>query len=381
MRIPRDEAARLADALMSSSLSIRENCFSGEWFCFTALSFTAKKILALCRERGIECQVTESRGLPYILYRYRRRYGVIAGVFLYFLVILLSGRVLWSIETEGNIRLSDSEIREILRREGVHVGALKSGIDVHSVENNIMILSDDIAWISLNIRGGVCQVEIRESEKREEREGYAASNIVAARDGRIILFENVRGNILLGIGDYVREGELIISGLYDSKQAGVRYTSARGRVLAETERSILSEIPLEYEKKVFTGRTFTEKYLIFFEKEIKIYGKCGNLYGTCDTIDMVEYFDPIALGDLPVGIRTVTYLEYTRERAVRSEEEARALAEYKLGAMLSELAAKTELLGKRTAHSLTEEVYRIEATLTLIEDIAKLREIEIEDLP
>ena len=96
---------------------------------------------------------------------------------------------------------------------------------------------------------------------------------------------------------------------------------------------------------------------------------------------MVEYFDPIALGDLPVGIRTVTYLEYTRERAVRSEEEARALAEYKLGAMLSELAAKTELLGKRTAHSLTEEVYRIEATLTLIEDIARLREIEIEDLP
>ncbi len=381
LRVKKSDAAAFADALMSTSLAIHEESFSGEWLYFSALPTTAKKILALCRTRGIECEKAESRGLPFILYRYRHRCGILLGLFLYAAIVFLSGRVLWSIEIEGNLRLDDSEIRETLRAQGVHVGAFKSRIDVHSAENNIMIMSDDIAWISLNIRGGVCGVEIRETERKEDIRLSAASNVVAAKDGKIVLFENTRGNIVLNIGDRVREGELIISGLYDSKQAGIRYTAARGRVLAETEKTLRAEIPLDYEKKVYTGRAFTEKYLIFFEKEIKIYGKCGNLYGSCDTIDMVEYFDPLSLGDLPVGIRTVTYLEYTSETARRTEDEARALAEYKLGCLLSATAANAELLSKQTSHTLNDSVYRIDAALTLIEDIAKLREIEIDNLP
>ena len=249
-----------------------------------------------------------------------------------------------------------------------------------AIENRVLIESDEISWISVNIIGTVAEVEIREIEVEEEREQYLASNIVAARDGQIELFEDVRGNIILNIGDYVRKGELIVSGLYDSQTQGIRYTDAKGRVLARTERDISVSIPLKYEKKRYTGRVFTEKYLIFFEKEIKIYTNAGNLYASCDTIDTVEYINFFSAGELPVGVRTVKHMEYVYEDAERTPEEAERLADYKLSCDLAALADDGELLRKSKVYRVTDTAYIIDCHIQRIENIAERREIKIEGL-
>ena len=373
-------AHEIMNVCMERGYVYRDLRFDGERIYFTSSPLTAKRLSEECAARGIEIVRISERGLPHLLGRYRHRYGFFVGIAVAAAIIFLSGSVIWGIRIDGNEALSDGEVIEELRRCGLSLGSRRRGLDVGSIENRVLISSDEISWISVNIIGTVAEVEIRECEIKEEREEYLASNIVASRDGQIELFEDVRGNILLEIGDYVRKGELIVSGLYDSRTQGIVYTAARGRVLARTEREFSVEIPLKYEKKSYTGRVFTEKYIIFFEKEIKIYTNAGNSYASCDTIDTVEYIDFFSQGELPVGVRTVKHMEYVYESAERSPSEAEQLAEYKLSCELSLLARDAELLRKSSTAHLTETAYIIDCHIELIENIAEQREIKIEGL-
>lgn len=376
----RARAHEIMNLCMERGYVYRDLRFEGDRIYFNCSLGTAKKLSDVCGARGIEIVRLRERGVPSLLGRYRRRYGFFAGLALFAAIFFLSGTVIWGIKIDGNARLSEREVLTELRRCGLSVGSRKSGLDVSAIENRVLIESDEISWISVNIIGTVAEVEIREIEVEEEREQYLASNIVAARDGQIELFEDVRGNIVLNIGDYVRKGELIVSGLYDSQTQGIRYTDAKGRVLARTERDISVSIPFKYEKKRYTGKVFTEKYLIFFEKEIKFYTNAGNLYASCDTIDTVEYINFFSAGELPVGVRTVKHMEYVYEDAERTPEDAERLADYKLSCELAALADDGELLRKSKVYRVTDTAYIIDCHIQRIENIAERREIKIEGL-
>ena len=374
-------SAEIMNICMRYGYVYRDTAFEGDRIYFSASLQTAKQLVGKCAEIGIPIERETERGVPRIFYKYRHRYGILVGALLFAAIVFFSGRVIWDIRVDGNSALSDAEVVAELNACGLSVGDIRSGIDTDTVQNRVMIASERISWISVNIIGTVAEVEIRESEVDPREEGdYAASNIVAARDGQIELFEDVRGNILLDIGDYVREGELIVSGLYDDSGKSIRYTRARGRVLARTTREFLVEIPLRYEKKVYTGRVFTEKYLVFFEKEIKFYGNSGNSYQRCDTIDTVEYFNIMSGGELPIGIRTVKHMEYTYESTERTPEEAEALGAYKLRCEMAPLMSKAELLKKDTYTELRESAFFVRCKIECIEDIAKIKEIDIADL-
>ena len=371
-----DAAAQIIELCMRYGYLCRRARFEGEYYLFRCTLTTARSLKKSCRDEGIAFEVRKRSGIPALLYRYRYRYGAAIGAALFFFIVFFSGSVIWDVRIEGNRRLEEEEVIAALAECGLSVGDFKRDIDTSLIENILMIKSDDISWISINLIGSVAEVEIRERDIAPEEEAWDAANIVAAEDGEIVLFEAVRGNILLKIGDRVRAGELIVSGIYDGSGA-LRYTNAKGKVFAEVEEEILVEVPLEYDKKVYTGRVYTEKSLVFFKKEIKIYSNCRNLTSSCDKIDTVEYLDVLSQGELPVGVRTVRYFEYTNETQKRDTQEAQRLAEYKLSAILGARAADSELLGVKRESFVTEEKFVILCKARSIKDIAKRCRIEI----
>jgi hypothetical protein len=72
------------------------------------------------------------------------------------------------IRVDGNRELSDAEVIAELNASGLSLGKVRSKLDTDSIQNRVMISSDKISWISVNIIGTVAQVEIRESEVVEE---------------------------------------------------------------------------------------------------------------------------------------------------------------------------------------------------------------------
>ena len=380
LSVSREDAAAVAEICRRAGYICRRPRFEGDRYIFCCTLTTARALRKMCDAAGIDIAVIRRAGVPRLIYRYRHRYGIAIGLLLFFAIVFLSGRVIWDIRIEGNQRLSEDAVIASLGECGLSVGDFKRQVDTSSVENILMIESEDISWISINLIGTVAEVELREREVAQEEDPWDAANVVAAEEGDIVLFEDVRGNILLKIGDRVEAGDLIISGIYEGR-GGVRYTSARGKVLARTEEEIGIKVPFEYDKKIYTGEVYTEKYLVFFEKEIKIYSNCRNLDTTCDKIDTVEYADVCGGGELPVGVRTVRYYEYTYERQTRDQSEAERLADYKLSTEIYTRAQSAEVVGITTRYLIEEDGVSVVCRLRSIKDIAKRQEIEINITP
>ena len=380
LAVAREDAALIAEICRRSGYVCRRACFEGDRYVFRCTLATARALRRLCDAAGVECEVVRRAGIPRLVYKYRHRYGIALGTLLFFLIVFLSGRVIWDIRIDGNRRLSEDEVIASLRECGLSVGDFKRQVDTSTVENILMIESEDISWISINLIGTVAEVEIREREVAEEEDPWDAANVVAAEEGDIVLFEDVRGNILLKIGDRVEAGDLIISGIYEGR-GGIRYTCARGKVLARTEEEIRIKVPFEYDKKIYTGEVYTEKYLVFFEKEIKIYSNCRNLDTTCDKIDTVEYANVCGGGELPVGVRTVRYYEYAYERQTREQTEAERLADFKLSTEIYTRAETSEVVGFTKEYFADADGVGVLCRLRSIKDIAKRQEIEINITP
>ena len=339
--------------------------------------FYARYLERLCQKRGISLLSVRSHGLPHIIYKYRHRYGLAAGLFISVLLVILSQLFVWDIRIDGERRLAEKQILDDLNKCGIHVGSLIKSLDTDVIQNRMIIYSDEVSWISINLLGTVAHVEIREVEPLPEKEkNPPAANLVATEDGEITGFEEVRGEIAVKIGDRVRKGELLVSGIRQSKTQGFSYTAADGRVFAKTISSYFVEVPLEYDKKEATGKVYTEKYLVFFNKDVKIYSNNRKLSASCDIIDTVNYLNILSLGELPFGIRTVRHIEYSLVKTSRSAEEAIDLAFLKLRYLEEELGV-SDVLSKQLTGSLVDRVYRLDCTATSIKNIARQVEIEI----
>ena len=353
----------------------------GEYaFCCSLLS--GKRLCLAAQERGLLPLSSTEGGLPLRLRRYGKRYGLFAGALFCAALLFLSGLVVWDIRIDGERRLEEEEVLFTLAECGLQTGVFRRGLDIDTLENRVMIVSDDISWISINLIGTVAQVEIRESEiPPEEPLPYAASNLIAKKDGQIAYFENVRGNVVTEVGDVVRKGELLVSGLYDSPLWGVRTCRSEGKVIAATEEVLRSEISYRYHKKVYTGERFTEKSLIFFGKEIKFFGNCRNCPPDCDTIEREEIFTLSSGARLPLGIRTVSREPYRYEEALRSEEEARELARMMISYKMALRRENAELLSQKTSEHAGEDSFCLTVTVEWLENIAEEQEIQIDLAP
>ena len=340
--------------------------------------FSSKRLILDAKSRGIEVELLLEGGIPAQIKKHRCRIGLPIAVLFSVFLITVGSNVIWDIRIDGAVRSSEQSVRQILDECGLSVGKWRYSLDVDVIENRALILSDDISWISVNIIGTVANVEIRELDPLpEENELSAAENIVAERSGVIVGFEDIKGNIAVSIGDAVSEGDLLIGGIYGDEDNGFRYTAAKGRVLAECEIDLKTEVERKYLKKSYTGREKCEKYLIFFKNEIKFFSNCGNLYATYDKIDTVEYLRSPNGEQLPVGIRTVRYIEYETAEAEYSDRELFSLADMRIDAMLADELQSGELLGVASSFELTDEKYSLHRKVRCIKDIAKKRPIEL----
>lgn len=338
----------------------------------------AKRLLRLCAERGIELRVLQSGGMPLLLWRYRRRAGLMIGVLCSVVLLMLSGRFVWDVRVMGTARMSEAEVLEELRACGFGVGSYIPSVQTEQLENRVLIASDRISWIAIRIDGTVAQVQVIEHTPTpaEEERGKPA-NLVAAMDGQIELIELYRGNAIVSIGQAVRRGELLVSGLYESQTVGVRYTRAAGKILARTEREFLVEIPLSYEEKVCQEEKYAKITLNFFNFSLKIFENSGNEGGMCDIIEEDKVFSlPNGLR-LPLSVKVQKRVPYATVTAVRTPDEALTLAYEELDIQLAALSDRAELLSKRIETTLTETSLILHCTVTCIEDIAVQQEFEI----
>lgn len=325
-----------------------------------------------CQNRGIGVRVVERGGLPIWLHRYRMRAGLLlGGLASIFLLYSLLG-VVWDIRIYGNSAVSEAEIREQLRACGLQEGSSLrgEGIDCRELENRLLRASPDISWVSVNLRGTVANVQVRERQVGQSALSPEDVNLVAACDGIISSVRLLTGEVVVKPGQEVRRGELLISGVRDSKAHGYSVVGARGEVMAQTEHTEIVRIPLQEEQKVYTGEEKCEKSIIFFKKSIKFSKNTGIIGGSCDTIYRIEPWVLPSGAKLPVGYAITRYLPYTMQTVERTQAESYAMALAQMERILQERADGALLLHKTLSVSYSETHCILVCEYRCLENIA-----------
>lgn len=345
-------------------------------FCVSVLS--AKKLSRICAREGVELRIIHSGGLPLFLWRYRRRAGLMLGILLSLILLILSGKFVWDVRVTGNDGMSEEEVLGELRACGFGVGSYIPSVQTEQLENRVLIASDRISWIAIRINGTVAEVQVIEHTPTPPAEARGRpANLIASADGQIELIELYRGNAVVSIGQAVRKGELLVSGLYESQTVGVRYTRAAGKILARTEREFVVEIPLSYEQKVYEEEKYGEIALNFFDFSLIFFKNSRNKEGICDIIKGEKTFSLPGGKRLPLSLSFERVLPYTLQTDTRTPEEALDLAYDELERQIAAFSDSSELLGKQISTTLTETSLILHCTVTCIEDIAVQQEFEM----
>jgi len=376
---PRDRTALLNLCL------VRGYPYTG--FCCTAeggilLRFsarTARRVLDDCKAREISVGVTACTGLPFFFLRLLKRPGFLVGIVLAVFLLFLSERFVWEIRITGNEEMGNDEICEILRESGLYVGTYLPALDVPSMENRVLISTNRLSWVSVNLDGTVANVQVIEAIPKGDAEGTLPANLIASRDGQIEYLELFRGESAVKVGQAVKKGELLVSGVMESERAGCRFTRASGRVMARTERILCINVPLTYTEKVYDDEKVLDITLNFFDFSMKIFKSTGNVNTPCDIIEKESVPTFFGTHVLPLSLSFTVADCYTEETKTRTAEEAVSQAFSELDSMLAALSAEAEILSKSISQRMEDTGVLLECRLVCVEDIAQQQEFEISE--
>lgn len=379
LRVPRAHCTAVMNLCMQMGISYRNFVWEENAICFQCSMRAAGRLMRACRRRDIEIVCLSMQGLPSLLFAFCRRPGLVAGSILGIVLTVLSGLFVWSVDVTGNETMSKEEVLSVLQECDFGVGSYLPTLQIRKLENRVLMASDRIGWISIYLDGTVARVQIIEHKDPDApmEDRKLPANLVAASDGQIEYVELYRGNCVVQVGQAVKKGELLVSGLYDSQTEGFRYTRAAGNVMARTEHTYRVEIPLVGEEKVLGEVETDEIILHFFNFSMKIFKNSRNLPPTCDIIKNEIELPNFGKNSLPLSVTQICYQPYAMKAVYRTEEEALVLCYEELERTLAVLSESAQLLSKEIKTEITQESVILVCTVGCIENIAVLQEFEI----
>lgn len=296
---------------------------------FRIKPYYRETLLALSKELGMgEKEISVmTLGLPFKLIKYKMRFGMLAGVIASAILVVYSTMFVWKIDVIGNEALTYTQITQMLEKQGFGEGTFTPKINLKRIETAVMVENDEIAFISIFLKGTNAIVQVHERVLPWDKENLTAPvNIIASYPGQIINLEVVSGESMVKRGQAVEKGQLLVSGVTDSNTVGFRIKSASGKVLAATTHEINYKIPMKQIEKCYTGRQKTHKSIKILGKYINFFINSGNLYQKYDTIYNEDSIMLFGVFEIPIYYAETVFAEYTEKETVIDLKRARELA-------------------------------------------------------
>lgn len=278
-----------------------------------------KKIRPVARKSGMRVRISKKHGLPFFLARHSRRIGVLIGACLCVAVLTILSTRIWSIDVVGNVRVPAETVLSVFEDLGVRRGVAGSRINISATEIEALRRLPELSWLNINISGSAARIEVRETvESPELAEDGEPTDIVAARDGQIVILRPFNGTQEQKIGNPVLKGDLLISGIEENKDLTVSFCKASGYVVARTSResSVAQSGKIAVQKAVSQKKSYVLDFLFF---SIPLGRQAENAYSEKSEI----YINGVTL---PVGLTERTQTVYEETEITLSQERTKLLA-------------------------------------------------------
>jgi len=296
-------------------------------FC-TSLS-DSSKVAALAAQVACEAKVLTRRGLGAAVLTMRKRWGFLMGLALCLAAVGILSRFVLVVDVTGNETVPDAVILTQLQQLGLKPGTYGPSVDRKELSNRALLALSELSYMSINIYGTRAEVLVHEKSAHPDLlEETKPADVVSTADGILVELRADAGQPLFKVGDVVARGEILISGVLDLQEPvggkvdlGYLVVRAAGSVRARTWRTLEESIPLVTGGKSYTGQEKERYALQILWGSLDFFENSSISYGRYDKITCTRMLT-VAGRELPFGLTTTTYREYTVEQAPLDVERA-----------------------------------------------------------
>ena len=275
-----------------------------------------KRLPKILKRSGLRLHILNKTGFPFFINRYKRRFGIFAGIVIFFAVLQFMSGFIWIIEVEGNKTVTDREILAICKDLGIKTGVKRNSIDTKNTPQDLLLKTDKLSWGSFNIEGCKLTVNVTEIVPKTE-DNTVATNLKAAKDGIIEKIDVTSGNPVVKVGDIVKKGDLLVSGITETMR-DTKFVHSIGTVTAKTEETITLFEPFIKKTETLTGKTAKRRVLEVFGIKIPLYiGKEKGNFKTetdCKNLKLLSQ-------NIPIKIYTKKFIFVKKENLTRDYNE------------------------------------------------------------
>lgn len=273
-----------------------------------------KKIKKIARATKCKVKISNKKGLPILIHKYRKRKILAIAILVIAIFIFVLTRFIWNIDIVGGNNINREEIKTLLAESGIEIGKRKSEFNLDKAINKIRMQREDISWIGIDIKGTNLIVNINEADKSPEViDVNEVCNIVADKDGEISKLIVKQGTARVAVGDKVKKGDLLVEGVMEGKYTGIRQVHAMADIEVkkyaekEEKQNLVQQIETKTGNEEKNLEIKFHKFKINFNKRLSKFEK----YDTIKTTKKLKFFSNYYL---PIEVSKITYLEKNLEQ-------------------------------------------------------------------
>lgn len=204
---------------------------------------------------------------------FKEHYVFIIFLIIGYVVLMFLSNFIFDIEVvHANFEIRELVYRE-LRKNGIEKYIFrKSYQELENIEKNILDNNKmKIEWIEINRSGTKYIVRVEERKIDKGKEKFEYQDIVSSKSGIITKVLAESGEIIKNTNDYIKGGEVVISGNITLPDGSSVLSRASGKVYAEVWYLVDVSYPYIYREEILTGRA-KEVFLIkFLNKRISLF--------------------------------------------------------------------------------------------------------------
>ncbi|RIX54126.1 sporulation protein YqfD [Paenibacillus nanensis] len=276
------------------------------------------------KQTGCRIHVTERRGLPFWLVKAEKRIWFTGGIVLFFAIIFMLSSLVWTIEVEGNEKLSKEQILQAAKQEGLFPMQWSFRLQNTDILSKKLVTAlPGTTWVGVEKQGTKVKIQVVEMTVPEQKDLQNPRDLVASADGVVTQIIAEAGKPVVKKNTRVKKGQTLISGIIGS-ETNSRTVVAKGLVRGLVWYEFRIQTPLKQSVKVYTGEKKTKWYAVIGDRALQLsgYGKDG--FANSETIDRLERFSWRNLS-LPIGRMKETVLETELQERTLSAEEAKSV--------------------------------------------------------
>jgi similar to stage IV sporulation protein len=288
----------------------------------------------VARQSKCRIRIIRKRGLPFVVFRFRRRRMLLAGALIFCLILYFLSSLIWTVDVTGTRKISAARVKDLATVKGLKPGSFCFMANRDQVEDYLLRELPGISYIEVKV-GPRSQVKV--VEKIDPPRSQGPCHVVAKKDGVIDSILALNGQPKVKEGDLVRKGQVLISGaIYPpppeedptapkpppSAQKPLRYVSAQGIVYGKFWYRFYGEVFRDEVVEEKTGRSARIYCIKMGNKEIIIKGPHSIPYKYYRSQTWRSKFPRWRNKTLPVEFVTIEAEEIKHVRLRRSYEEA-----------------------------------------------------------